>query len=265
MSVRRALSLCLFAVVLLAPSSQRAFAARPSTLLVVLTHGDDHMSIAPLSARYAAEGHAVYYATFTGMQDPTGEEGSSGRNELLCASRALGVRETFVTRGPAGEGHPANAAVARGLIALINKVRPEVIITWGPDGLTGHPRHIMVSNVVTRVFQQRQLLTHKPRKLYYVAYPESRLPDARFPLGEVAGVDGPFGTVSDELITSRVNARRYLKQFREAIACHTLPMAPDNAEWQRKWYDRVAVTLGGTVFLRRVFPAGRIGETDIFE
>lgn len=47
--------------------------ARKHTVMVVLTHGDDNVSIAPLLAKYAAEGHAVHYAVFTGPQDPAGE------------------------------------------------------------------------------------------------------------------------------------------------------------------------------------------------
>lgn len=107
-------------------------------------------------------------------------------------------------RGPAGEGFDAVAAIAERLIAIVNQTKPDVIVTWGPDGLTGHPRYILVSNIVTRVFQQRRLLEVAPRKLYYIAFPESRFPKpADFSrLSEQA-----FGTVSDELITTRVDIR----------------------------------------------------------
>ena len=129
--------------------------ARKHTVMVVLTHGDDNVSIAPLLAKYAAEGHTVHYAFFTGPQDPAGEPGSAKREQVMCASRALGVRETFVSRNPAGELQQTIAAVAGRLIELIDQTKPDVIITWGPDGVTGHFRHIMVGGVVTRVFQQQ--------------------------------------------------------------------------------------------------------------
>ena len=57
-------------------------AASKHTILVVLTHGDDDVSIAPLMARYASEGQTVFYATFTGAQDPSGVEHSPARQEL---------------------------------------------------------------------------------------------------------------------------------------------------------------------------------------
>jgi LmbE family N-acetylglucosaminyl deacetylase len=234
-------------------------AAKKYTLLVVLTHGDDVASIAPLLAKSSAEGHAVYYAIFPGVQaaDEAGKE-------LNCGARALGVKETFVMRGPAGDNNATAKAVAERFIEILNETKPDVVVTWGPDGLTGHGRHILVGNVVTRLFQQQALLKHKPRKLYYVAYPESRFPEARLPFGQVADVNGPFGTVSDALITTRVDGRRYLRQVGEAIACFTTTQER-NEVWQRKWSERVIMTLGGTVFLRLVMPAQRGGETDIFK
>ncbi|MEO6212731.1 MAG: PIG-L family deacetylase [Vicinamibacterales bacterium] len=189
-----------------------AVAAQKHAVLVVLTHRDDNVAIAPLLAKYAAEGHTVHFAMFTGVQDDTGEPGSPTREELMCASRALGVKETFVMRARAGDANATarrveraeEKTVAERLIEIINETKPTVIITWGPDGLTGHPLHILVGNVVTRVFQQQALLKHKPRKLYYIAYPETGLPDTRLPFGVLAaGSDrgealaGPFGTVSD--------------------------------------------------------------------
>ncbi len=257
-----------------------AFAAQKHAVLVVLTHGDDKLAIAPLLAKYSSEGHAVNFAVFTGLQDPAGELGTPGREQLMCSSRALGVKETFVMRARAGDANATarrveraeEKAVAERLIEIINETKPTVIITWGPDGLTGHPLHIVVGNVVTRLFQQQALLKHKPRKLYYIAYPETRLPDTRLPFGVLAaGSDrgealaGPFGTVSDIFITTRVDGRRHLNQTRAAIACHTIPKGELNKEWQLEWYERLATTLGGTVSLRLVMPASGDRETDIFK
>jgi len=240
-----------------------AVAAKKNILLVVLTHGDDYVAIAPLIARAAAEGHTVDYAMFTGVQDLAGIEGSPARAEALCGAKALGVKDMFVMRGPAGESFDAIAAIAERLITIIDQTKPDVIVTWGPDGLTGHPRHILVSTVVTRVFQQRRLLAFAPRKLYYIAFPESAYP-AKPDFSRIA--DEAFGTVSDDLITTKVDGRQYLTQAQAAIACHTLAQGgyPSNAEWRQAWIAHTTRTLGGTVFLRRVFPAVGQRETDIF-
>ena len=237
--------------------------AKKHRVLVVMTHGDDFVSIAPLLAKSSAEGHTVYYAMFTGLQDSAGEENSKGRADLNCGARALGIRETFVMRGPAGETMPTIKAVAERLIAIIDQTKPDVMITWGPDGLTGHGRHVMVGNIATRVFQQRAITRHRPRKLYYVAYPESVFPETRNPLGVVADVDGPFGTVSDAFITTRVDGSRFLKETDAAISCFTLTQE-ENQKWQEKWKERLTTTFRGKVYLRLVMPSSRRRETSIF-
>ena len=136
--LRRATSRLMAALFMLVTCwAATSIAAKQGILLVVLAHGDDNVSIAPLMARYAAQGRTVYYAMFTGVQDLAGQEGSPARAEVLCTSRVLGVRDTFVMRGPAGEGFDAIAAIAERLIAIIDRTRPDVIITWGPTGSRG--------------------------------------------------------------------------------------------------------------------------------
>lgn len=251
---------------LLLGAAQSLSAQRPpETLLVVLTHSDDPIAIAPLIAKYAAAGHPVYYALFTGVQDSAlARDASPSRAELTCATRALGARDAFVMSGPAGEGANTSRAVATKLREVIEEVKPAVVITWGPDGLTGHPRHILVGNVVTRVLQNQTGLTHRPRKLYYIAYPQSRFPDTREHISGIADVTGPFGTVKDEFITTRVNGSAHAGAVKAAIACHTLTQEPP-AVWQPAWDDRVNRTLGGIVHLRLVLGPATKRESSIFE
>jgi LmbE family N-acetylglucosaminyl deacetylase len=251
--------------------------AKKHTVLIVLSHADDFMSIAPLIPKYAAEGHAVYYLALPGSQDST-EMVMGGKKftQMQCATAALGFREATAFVDP-NEGMRVSEMLrsvgwsARHIIEAIDRTKPDVVITWGPDGLTGHPRHIQVANTVTRVFQQQSLLEHKPRKLYYITYPESLVPDARIPLGvmaagsDVSNEAGPFGTTTDGFITTVINAKDYLKQTRTALACLTFPKGNENKVWQEQWYERLAVTLGGKVFLRLVLPASDKRETDIFK
>jgi LmbE family N-acetylglucosaminyl deacetylase len=196
---------------------------------------------------------------------------------MQCAATALGFREATAFVDP-NEGTRVSEMLrsvgwsARHIIEAIDRIKPDVVITWGPDGLTGAPRHIHVSNTVTRVFQQQSLLKHKPKKLYHITYPESLFPEARIPLGVMAaGSDvnnneaGPFGTTTDRFITTVINAKDYLKQTRTALACLTFPKGNENKVWQEQWYERLAVTLGGKVFLRLVLPASVKRETDIFK
>ena len=74
-------------------------------------------------------------------------------------------------------------------------------------------------------------------------------------------------TVRDLFITTKVDGSRYLRQAREAIACHTTATGgyEHNSQWQAAWIQHVARTLGGTVFLRLALPATTGQETDILK
>ncbi len=65
---------------------------------------------------------------------------------------------------------PATPAVDR-LSALFDEVRPDTVVTFGPDGITGHPDHQTVSAWTTAAFEQAAP-THA--RLLYAAVGQSR-------------------------------------------------------------------------------------------
>ena len=254
------------------PSKTKSSSAKKHILLIVLCHADDFISIAPLIPKYAAEGHAVHYLALTATRDSTMVTGGKKFTQMQCATAALGFREAIAFIDPYNPEQQRSVGWnGRHIIEAIDSIKPDVVITWGPDGLTGNPRHIHVSNVVTRVFQQQSLLKHKPRKLYHITYPESLFPEDRIPLGVMAAGStvnnneaGPFGTITDGFISTVINAKDYLKQTRTALACLTFPKGDENKVWQEQWYERLATKLSGKVYLRLVYPASSAKEVDIF-
>ena len=66
--------------------------------------------------------------------------------ELRTAMAGLCVRDIRILGYADGECSNADADEAfRAITALIEDVRPDVIVTFGPDGVTGHPDHAAVS------------------------------------------------------------------------------------------------------------------------
>jgi OmpA-OmpF porin, OOP family len=212
-------------------------------------------------ARYAAEGHTVYYATFTGMQDLAGQEGSPARAEVLCTSKALGVHDTFVMRGPAGEGFDAIGAIGERLIAIINQTKPGVIVTWGPDGLTGHPRHILVSNVVTRVFQQRRLVVFGS----YGLTRRIRMDRRALCLGAVvavtvlsAGIDAADAPGSrDHPLVKRYGGSSILRYSSQAFDEYVLPLGPVEGKREKAHVPKSVRLEGQVTRITYLVPAGR--------
>lgn len=242
-----------------------------STILAVFAHPDDETSVGPLLARYADEGHAVYLALVTSGQIgdshtdiPRGERlGAVREEEARCASLALGIRPPLLLGFMDGavSDRQTLPKVRERLRQVIDEIKPEVVITWGPDGLTGHPDHRAVSSVVTELFQQRSGASHAPRKLYYVAYPESRFQNLPESAAQVAG---QLGLVADQWITTRIDGSGFLELAHRAIRCHKTQWPPEMMETMR---ELSATLLEGTVYLRLALADGTAPrlEEDLFE
>jgi LmbE family N-acetylglucosaminyl deacetylase len=125
------------------------------TVLAVWAHPDDESFVARgLVAAASAAGSTVVCLTAT-----RGEEGTASpdrwpdtrlartrTHEMAAAQAVLGIAEHRFLPFRDGAcdriGHGAGmAAVAR----VIDEVRPDTIVTFGPDGITGHPDHRAVS------------------------------------------------------------------------------------------------------------------------
>ena len=63
---------------------------------------------------------------------------------------------------------PDELAVDR-IVEKLQEHRPDIIITFGPDGISGHPDHVAVSRWTTTAFDRLSGLPDGPRKLYYLA------------------------------------------------------------------------------------------------
>ncbi len=230
------------------------------SILAVFAHPDDETTSGPLLAKYARAGHDVYLASITSGQKGVrkhfgmmaGAELAAVREgELRCAAAQLGIHEPFLL-GFEDQGISGTAAaveVAKAVRGVIEQTRPDVIVTWGPDGITGHVDHRAASDVATLVFQQQGLLEHKPRKLYYVAFPESR-----FELTPAALRRGrTLYSVSDAFITTEEDCGECIEAAIGAIECHKSQWAPDFMEQFKEMYRRV---FAGRVYLRLALSFG---------
>lgn len=128
------------------------------TILGVWAHPDDESYLsAGVMAAAAANGQhvAVVHATLGehGTADPVASPPDRlaivRRHELTRALGALGVRSSHVLGHPDGGCAEIDPLVAVDqLLGVIDRVRPDTIVTFGPDGMTGHPDHRAVSRWV---------------------------------------------------------------------------------------------------------------------
>ena len=134
---------------------------RKFKLMAVLAHPDDEsLGFGGTLAKYSAEEVETYLVTATRgergryfSQDRKAEPAEVGRvreAELRAAAAVLGVRELFILGYPDGAVDQVDPATAITAIAgHIRRVRPHVVVTFGPDGAYGHPDHIAMSQFTT--------------------------------------------------------------------------------------------------------------------
>lgn len=226
-------------------------------LVAVFAHPDDERVIGPLLSRLGRERREVHLVIATdgskGVREhagiPAGKALASARaKEAQCAANRLGVRELHML-GLEDGGLASFEALGRmrtELMKIIDSLRPAAIITFGPEGGTGHPDHRLVGNVVTQVVQGDD--RHRTIDLLYASLPAERLRAAPRSNPTVNGV-------AQALLTVRVPVEEQdLVAGREAFACH-------RTQYTQAEMDSINTTLryvwNGTVYLRPWNGTGR--------
>lgn len=200
-----------------------------TVLLAVFAHPDDERVIGPLLSRLAREGREVHLAIATdgskGVRDhagiPAGDALAAARKlEAECAAKRLALRELHLL-GLEDGGLASFANLTRlrtELGTLVERLEPTAIITFGPEGGTGHPDHRLVGNVVTQVVQGGE--RHRTVDLLYASLPADRLRAAPPSNPTVNGV-------ADDLLTVQVPFETQdLVAGQEAFACHRSQYTP---------------------------------------
>jgi len=240
--------------------------AGDKVLLAVFAHPDDESTVAPILARYAREGVDVTVAIATdgryGANEFAGFEPgerlvAARRDEMRCAAAQLGVRLVhwdYHDQLRAAEGYDGHIPHVRALLKdvadLIESLRPDAIITWGPDGGSNHMDHRLIGDTVTGVYLSRDW--GKEIGLYYYGTPVSQIDDE--------DAQTRFG-VLDRYLTTAV---RYTPEDFDAAAaalrCHTsqFTQADMNSMIERR-KER-----GPTIYLRK-FAAPREHNNTVFQ
>jgi LmbE family N-acetylglucosaminyl deacetylase len=101
-------------------------------------------------------------------------------------------------------------SLRKGVKKLFIELKPDVVITWGASGWTGHHDHRLVGAVVTEVYESQAWT--KPAQLYYSSIPVGNIPKES-PM-QFAMVDKKYLPV-----TIAVSDTDYAKS-KEAWLCH---------------------------------------------
>lgn len=239
---------------------------RVPVLMVVHAHPDDESSqTGGTLARYAAAGYRTVLITCTdgGQGDaaygvkPT-QPGHDSHvvaarrsRELARAAAMLGVSAVvelgYPDSGIATDGAEAVAVdvfsqrtlkpMVTRLVRLMRRYQPDVVVTYPPNGLSGHPDHIRTHDLVVAAHTNivangqheerlRQAADSPPRgpKLYYIALSATRLRALQTSAVAVLGADALVPpdemTVDDAQITTVIDVAPFWADKLRALSAH---------------------------------------------
>jgi LmbE family N-acetylglucosaminyl deacetylase len=214
-------------------------------LLAVFPHPDDEsLGMGGSLARYAAEGIETYLLCATrgerGWNGPEEQDpglsvmGNIRQTELHCAAKILGLQEVQFLDYLDGEVDMVNPQQAIALITShIRRIRPQVVVTFSPDGNYGHPDHIALAQFTAGALlcaadasfrDPMDLPPYRVAKFYHMVDSQSMVAAVKESLGElditVDGVTRDHFGWKEWAITTRIDTRRHFDQVWQAILCH---------------------------------------------
>ena len=250
-------------------------------LMVITAHPDDEsLGFGGTLSRYSDEGIEAHVLCATGGEGgrhgdgPHPGPGALARireGELRAAAGELGLHDVqllgYVDRA-LDQAEPAEAV--RRIEQHLLRVRPDVVVTFGPEGAYGHPDHVAISQLVTAATVTTAGLRHLVKKLYYMAWGPAMWAAYQQAFKRLTSrVDGVVREAQpwpEWLITTRVDARAYWPVVWRAVQCHKTQM-PGYAALVGLPEETHAVLWGDQTFYRAysTVNGGRAAETDLFE
>jgi len=236
------------------------------TLLAIFAHPDDEaFGTGGSLARYAASGAQVALICATRgevgeISDPsfaTPETlGEVRESELRCAAETMGVRElVFLDYRDSGMiGTPENqdprafinapaAEVVQSLVSAIRRIRPDVVVTFEPNGGYGHPDHIAIHKHTVAAFHLAADPAYRAAnaleqpwqasRLFYTALPRSfflEMRDQLLAAGEDVEQFSSFEERGwpDEQVTVTLDVSATVDDKWLALNCHRTQFGPKN-------------------------------------
>jgi LmbE family N-acetylglucosaminyl deacetylase len=206
-------------------AAEHSLSGEKLSLLAVFARSEDELfGPAGTLAKYAGEGIDVSLVAATrsfALDAP--EETPARKRDRTCACRASGIRRACLFDYAPGElSRVAPEIIAERLVRLIRELRPQVIVTFAPEGLTGDADNRIISLAATNAFREAgdptQFARHRneglsafaAQKLYHCVLPASLV--ARW------GVAG-LNAVPDDRITTILDVAAQGEMMKNALRC----------------------------------------------
>lgn len=235
---------------------------KKKTILFVGAHPDDETAISEVLHKYARLGNKVFVIIATDGKDgtrvtkiPAGDSlGKLRRQESICGCKALGVEppiflgiERLDTKIGTGKYFKEHQRFMDSLKVKIPLLKPDLIITAGPDGDTHHSEHIVVGATVTELLLAEGWVEKYP--LYHFAWQKG-----------VESVD-PGGYVHEQYYNVKISFTAADEQKAiEAMNCYVTQYTPE--ELKQEAVGKLKDTSDTIYFRRFVIKKGLKSDFD---
>jgi len=142
-----------------------------STVVGIFAHPDDEAFFTGGTIATLAKDHDVYTICITNgdagenSSDKKGDIADIRREELQESGKTLGVRDTFFLGYKDGTlSNNLYHEIAEKIKKILEKLEPEILITFEMRGISGHLDHVATSLITTYVFNQAPFT----KELWYV-------------------------------------------------------------------------------------------------
>lgn len=148
---------------------------KPSVLFVFAHPDDESFTVGGTLVQYSSQDVTthIYCATKGGAGKPgspplcTIDDLPEYRaNELKKACLILGVDHLYLRHFEDGKLEETHQELADDILFYIKKINPEVVVTFPPHGLSGHPDHIQVQKICYDLLSNHSVASVE--SLYYV-------------------------------------------------------------------------------------------------
>jgi len=109
--------------------------------------------------------------------------------------------------------------ILKAVLEAICEINPQVLLTFGPDGIYGHPDHVAIGRITEEAFRQARSILNgaAPQKLYHLTSKRDANGQQPLLLQEEQTVDG---ILYPKDVYCAVEINKYLEQKKQAIFCH---------------------------------------------
>lgn len=249
----RSLTLIIISLAIVFSSSGQTVS---KTILGIFPHPDDENMIGAVLAKYARLGHQVYIIIATDGKDgtrvtkiPAGDSlGLIRQQESICACEKLKINppiylhiDRLDTKFGTRPYLNGRKKAMEELKKYIEKIDPDVLLTFGPDGEYGHSEHIVTGAIVTEILLKEGWVEKYP--LYFPVDIKEDVIDNE----ELSYIDKKY--INLKVVYADEDKQRMI----EAGKCYVTQFTPEE---MKEMADAVTKSKANTKYFRRFMVSG---------